>query len=44
LPRFRHGRTLIVLGVIGYYAAIEFVWLNFAKTAFAWVPYHFMPI
>lgn len=44
LPRFRHGRTLIVLGVVIYYAAIEFVWLNFAKTAFAWLPYHFMPL
>ena len=37
-------RTSIVLGVIAYCAAVEFVWLNFAKTAFAWVPYHFMPL
>lgn len=43
MPRLRYGRTLVILGVIVYYAAIEFVWLNFAQTAFAWVPYHFMP-
>lgn len=40
----QYGRTAIVCSVVFYYAAIEFVWLNFAKTAFAWVPYHFMPL
>lgn len=37
-------RTLIVLGVVTYYAVIELVWLNFAKNAFAWLPYQFMPL
>lgn len=38
------GRTLLVLGIVVYYAAVQFVWLNFAATAFAWVPYQFMPL
>ena len=37
-------RTPLVLGVIGYYAAVLFVWLNFATHAFAWVPYQMMPL
>lgn len=37
----RH-RTAIVLGIVGYYAAVQFVWLNFAQHAFAWLPYDFM--
>lgn len=37
-------RTLLVLGVVGYYAAVQFVWLNFASHAHAWVPYRFMPL
>jgi hypothetical protein len=37
-------RTSIVLGVIAYCAAVQFVWLNFAQTAFAWLPYRFMPL
>lgn len=37
-------RTPLVLGVVGYYAAVLFVWLNFATHAFAWVPYQFMPL
>ncbi len=36
-------RTLLVLGVIGYYAAAQFVWLNFAKHAEYWLPYRFGP-
>lgn len=40
----RNGRSLLVFCVVAYYAIIQFVWLNFAKTAFAWVPYHFMPL
>jgi len=36
-------RTLLVLGVIGYYAAAQFVWLNFAKHAEYWLPYRFAP-
>lgn len=37
-------RTLIVLGAIFYYASVQFVWLNFASHAGAWIPYQFMPL
>lgn len=37
-------RTPLVLGVVGYYAAVLFVWLNFATHSFAWLPYQFMPL
>ena len=37
-------RTLVVLGIVGYYAAVQFVWLNFATHAKYWVPYQFMPL
>lgn len=37
-------RTFLVVGTVVYYAAVLFVWLNFATHAFAWVPYQFMPI
>lgn len=30
--------------VLVYYAAAEFVWLNFADTSFAWLPYRFYPL
>ena len=33
-----------VLGVVAYYALVQFVWLNFADNAFAWVPYRFYPL
>lgn len=36
-----HRRTLLVLGVIFYYAAVQFVWLNFAGHADLWLPYRF---
>lgn len=36
-------RTLLVLGVVGYYAAMQFVWLNFATHAQYSVPYQFKP-
>lgn len=32
-------RALVVLATIGYYAFVQFVWLNFASHADAWVPY-----
>lgn len=38
------GRTALVVGIVSYYAAVEFVWLNFAKHAQYWVPYQFMPL
>lgn len=37
-------RTTIVLAVVGYYAAVQFVWLNYATFARYWTPYHFMPL
>lgn len=37
-------RTLVVLGVILYYGAVQFVWLNFAANASHWLPYRFMPL
>jgi len=32
-------RSMIVLGVVCYYGLVQFVWLNFAVHAFAWLPY-----
>jgi len=37
-------RTGLVLGVIGYYAAVQFVWLNYGVHARFWLPYQFMPL
>lgn len=34
------GWTILV---VGYYASVLFVWLNFASHARAWLPYRFMP-
>ena len=33
-----------VLLVLAYYGAVEFVWLNFASHAPAWLPYRFYPL
>lgn len=44
LARTIRWRTLLVIGLIGYYAAVLFVWLNFAVHSFAWVPYRVMPL
>lgn len=47
LPRLARtvmSRTAVVVGIIGYYAAVQFVWLNFATHAPYWVPYQFMPL
>lgn len=38
------GRTFLVVGVIGYFALVQFVWLNFASHANSWVPYMFRPL
>jgi len=35
---------LIGVGVISYSAAVQFVWLNFAANAQAWLPYQFYPL
>ncbi|MDF1629717.1 MAG: EpsG family protein [Alcanivoracaceae bacterium] len=34
-----HFRGAIALGVVGYYALVQAVWLFFATHSFAWVPY-----
>ena len=37
-------RTLVVIGALAYYTAVQFVWLNFASHADAWLPYQFIPL
>ena len=37
-------RTVLLLGVVMYYAAVMFVWLNFATHAQYWLPYRFYPL
>jgi hypothetical protein len=47
LPRLANSkkvRTLVVIGAIAYYSAVQFVWLNFASHADAWLPYQFVPM
>jgi hypothetical protein len=36
-------RTMLVLGVVGYYFAVQYVWLNYATHAQYWLPYQFAP-
>jgi hypothetical protein len=43
LPRLARTtlvRTVLVLGVIGYYSVVLYVWLHYAAHAQFWVPYH----
>jgi hypothetical protein len=40
----RARNTPFVLAVLAYYAAVLFVWLNFAAHSFAWIPYRFYPL
>lgn len=44
LAKTTRTRTPLVLGIVGYYAAVQFVWLNFATHSQYWVPYQFMPL
>lgn len=44
LAKTVRGRTQVVLCIVGYYTAVQFVWLNFAQTAFAWLPYQLYPL
>lgn len=37
-------RGAVVAGVVGYYAAVQLVWLTMATHAFAWLPYQFAPL
>jgi hypothetical protein len=39
----RESNTIWVICVILYCATVHFVWLFFADTAFAWLPYKFFP-
>jgi hypothetical protein len=40
----RDGKNAVwVYAVVAYSAAVHFVWLVFADTAFAWLPYQFYP-
>ncbi|MCD9097670.1 EpsG family protein [Luteimonas fraxinea] len=43
LARTTATRTPFVLAIIAYYAAVQFVWLNFAGHAGDWLPYRFAP-
>ncbi|MBJ6978099.1 EpsG family protein [Luteimonas sp. MC1895] len=44
LAKTTKTRTPLVLGIIGYYVAVQFVWLNFATHSQYWLPYQFMPL
>lgn len=44
LARRQDLRTVLVVAIIVYYAAVQYVWLNYAVHAHYWVPYHFMPL
>ena len=35
---------VLVLAVLFYYAAVQFVWLNYASHAISWLPYRFYPL
>jgi hypothetical protein len=37
----RSSARTAVVGAVAYSAAVQFVWLNFAAHAYAWVPYRF---
>ncbi len=44
LARTTRTRTPLVLGIVAYYAAVQYVWLNYATHAQYWTPYQFMPL
>ena len=35
---------VLVVAVLFYYAAVQFVWLNYASHAISWLPYRFYPL
>lgn len=43
LGRYAGKNLLWVFAVIAYSAAVHFIWLLYADTAFAWLPYQFYP-
>ena len=36
--------TIYTFAILLYYASVQFVWLNYAAHAYAWVPYRFYPL
>jgi len=36
-------KTIWVYTIVVYSATVQFIWLNYAQTAFAWLPYQFYP-
>ena len=34
----------MVVAIVGYYATVQYVWLNYGVFSKWWVPYHFVPI
>lgn len=36
--------SFLTAAVLTYYGLVQYVWLNYAQTAFAWVPYRFYPL
>lgn len=43
LGRYGSKNLLLVMAVVAYSAVVHFVWLFYADTAFAWLPYQFYP-
>jgi hypothetical protein len=39
----RGNKKIWIILVVAYSAAVQFVWLMFSNTAFAWLPYQFYP-
>ncbi len=44
LAKTTKTRTPLVLAIVGYYATVQYVWLNYATHAQYWTPYQFMPL
>ena len=44
LARTTRTRTAVVVSILVYYAAVQYVWLNYATHAQDWTPYQFMPL
>ncbi len=40
----QHFKTLAVVSVVLGYGLMQWVWLNFASNAFAWLPYRFLAV
>ena len=41
LQKLQYNKNSVVMGLVAYSAAVQFVWLNFAAHSYAWVPYRF---